>query len=78
MPPILMLLVIGAAAGFVGTRLMRVTLDVPTTVLLGTLGAGLAWLALRLLMMLSGVVLMALGAVLATMALIWLWRSLNR
>lgn len=74
MPPILMLLVIGAAAGFLGTRLMRVTLDVPTTVLLGTLGAGVAWLALRLLTMLSGAVLIGLGALAATMALIWLWR----
>ncbi len=74
MPPILLLLVIGAAAGFIGTRLMRVTLDVPTTVLLGTLGAGLAWLALRLLMMLSGAVLIAIGAVAATAGLIWLWQ----
>lgn len=74
MPPILLLLVIGAAAGFIGTRLMRVTLDVPTTVLLGTLGAGFAWLALRLLMMLSGAVLIAIGAVAATAGLIWLWQ----
>jgi hypothetical protein len=74
MPPILLLLVIGAAAGFIGTRLMRVTLDVPTTVLLGTLGVGLAWLALRLLMMLSGAVLIAIGAVAATAGLIWLWQ----
>ena len=38
--PILILIVIGAAAGFLATRFMRVQTDVPTTIAIGIGGFG--------------------------------------
>ena len=37
--PIISLLIIGAAAGFLATRLMKVQADVPTTIVIGVAGA---------------------------------------
>ena len=44
----LLILIIGAAAGFLATRFMRVQLDVITTVLLGVVGVVVSWFVLRL------------------------------
>ncbi|AXQ92442.1 GlsB/YeaQ/YmgE family stress response membrane protein [Cereibacter azotoformans] len=70
----LMLLIIGAAAGFLATRIMRVETDVPTTVAIGMGGAVVGWLLLRLLMALTGAIGTFVGAVAGAMLLIWLWR----
>ncbi|ULB08464.1 GlsB/YeaQ/YmgE family stress response membrane protein [Cereibacter azotoformans] len=70
----LMLLIIGAAAGFLATRIMRVETDVPTTVAIGMGGAVVGWLLLRLLMALTGAIGTFVGAVSGAMLLIWLWR----
>ncbi|WP_145110740.1 GlsB/YeaQ/YmgE family stress response membrane protein [Cereibacter sediminicola] len=70
----LMLLIIGAAAGFLATRIMRVETDVPTTVAIGMGGAVVGWLLLRLLMALTGAIGTFVGAVVGAMLLIWLWR----
>lgn len=75
----LLILIIGAAAGFLATRFMRVQLDVVTTILLGVVGAGASWLVLRLVYRLMGSGLMFLGAIAGAMALIWVWqRFFNR
>ena len=73
--PILLLIVLGAAVGFVATRIMKVETDVITTVLIGVAGAVLGWVALRLLLVLSGWVAIILGAVIGAIGLIWLWKS---
>lgn len=74
MPTLLLILVIGTAAGFLATRIMRVEADVPTTIAIGVGGVLMGWLLLRLLAFLSGALAMFVGAVLGAALLIWLWR----
>ncbi len=71
MPVALFIVVVGAAAGFLATRFMRVQTDVPTTVVIGMAGAVIGWLSLRLLVSLTGVVFWVVAAVAGAMALIW-------
>lgn len=73
--PILILIVIGAAAGFLATRFMRVQTDVPTTIAIGVGGALVGWLILRVLVSITGWVAGFVGAVIGAMALIWLWQK---
>ena len=73
--PILILIVIGAAAGFLATRVMKVQTDVPTTIVIGIGGALVGWFALRFLVSITGWVAGFVGAVLGAMALIWLWQK---
>jgi uncharacterized membrane protein YeaQ/YmgE (transglycosylase-associated protein family) len=75
--PMLLLIVLGAAVGFVATRIMKVETDVITTVLIGVLGAFIGWIALRSLMILSGFVAIVIGALLGAIALIWLWKKMT-
>lgn len=75
MPMLLFIVVIGAAAGFFATRLMRVEADVPTTIAIGIVGSVLGWLALRMLLAVTGFVAVFIGSVLGAMALIWLWQT---
>ncbi|MDZ4096566.1 MAG: GlsB/YeaQ/YmgE family stress response membrane protein [Paracoccaceae bacterium] len=75
MPMLLFIVIIGAAAGFFATRVMKVQTDVPTTVVIGIVGSVLGWLMLRILVAVTGWVAMFIGAVLGAMLLIWLWRT---
>ncbi|HMO06700.1 MAG TPA: GlsB/YeaQ/YmgE family stress response membrane protein [Paracoccaceae bacterium] len=75
MPVILFIVIIGAAAGFLATRFMRVQTDVPTTIVIGIAGALVGWLALRVLVAVTGWVAWFLGAVLGAVLLIWLWQT---
>lgn len=72
---IVFLIVIGAAAGFLATRFMRVETDVPTTVLIGVAGALIGGFLLRFLIAMTGWIAGLVGAVLGAMLLIWLWRT---
>ncbi|MDF1620294.1 GlsB/YeaQ/YmgE family stress response membrane protein [Pseudothioclava nitratireducens] len=69
------LLLIGIAAGFLATRIMRVETDIPTTIAIGTLGAIIGGLTLRALITVTGWLAGLVGAVLGAMLLIWLWRQ---
>lgn len=71
---IIALVIIGAAAGFVATRLMRIELDLLTTIAIGVFGALLGGLMLQGLAIVAGWLGGFVGAVLGAMALIWLWR----
>lgn len=73
--PILILIVIGAAAGFLATRFMRVQTDVPTTIAIGIGGALVGWGILRFLVSVTGWVAAFVGAVLGAVLLIWLWQK---
>lgn len=75
---IIMLLIIGAAAGFLATRLMRIEADMITTVVIGMAGALIGGLVLRALVTLMGVAAGFVGAVLGAMLLIWLWQRYRR
>ena len=52
--PFIMLMIIGAAAGFLATRVMRVNTDVPSTVAIGVFGALIGGFALRFLLVALG------------------------
>lgn len=73
--PVLILIVIGAAAGFLATRFMRVRTDVPTTIAIGIGGALVGWGILRFLISVTGWVAAFVGAVLGAVLLIWLWQK---
>lgn len=73
--PIIFLIIVGAAAGFLATRVMHVKTDVVTTVSIGIFGALIGGLLLRFILMLTGVAFGFVGAVLGAMALIWVYRT---
>jgi len=72
--PIIALIIIGAAAGFLATRLMRIETDVVTTVVIGMAGALIGGLVLRFLLTVMGLLAGFVGAVLGALLLVWLWQ----
>ena len=76
--PILTLIVIGAAAGFLATRLMRIEADIPTTLLICIAGALIGGLILRAMWVVMGFAAGIIGAVLGAMLLLWLWQTYLR
>lgn len=75
---LLFLIIVGAAAGVLATRLMRVEADLPTTLAIGILGALLGGLVLRVLLALTNLAAGFVGAVLGAMLLIWLYQTYLR
>ncbi len=73
--PIVYLVIIGAAAGFLATRMMRLNTDVPTTIVIGIAGALIGGLVLRFLILVTGWLAGLVGAVLGAVLLIWLWKT---
>lgn len=76
--PILGLIIIGAAAGFLATRLMRIEASIPATLLIGIAGALIGGLILRALWTVMGLASGLIGAVLGAMLLLWLWQAYQR
>ncbi len=75
---IIFLIIIGAAAGFLATRLMGIETDVVTTIAIGIAGALIGGLILRFLLVLTGFAAGFIGAVLGAMLLIWAYRTYVR
>lgn len=75
---IIALIIIGAAAGFIATRLMRIEASIPATLLVGIAGALLGGLILRLLLTVMGAMAGFVGAVLGALLLIWVWKTYFR
>ncbi|TDK46870.1 GlsB/YeaQ/YmgE family stress response membrane protein [Antarcticimicrobium luteum] len=75
---IIALIIIGAAAGFLATRMMKMEADIPTTMLIGIIGALLGGLILRALLTMMGALSGFVGAVLGAMLVIWLWQTYFR
>ena len=73
--PLIWLLIVGVAVGFLATRILKVDLDTPTTVALGVLGALIGGLVLRGLVMMAGIGAGFAGALLGAVLLIWAWKS---
>jgi uncharacterized membrane protein YeaQ/YmgE (transglycosylase-associated protein family) len=73
--PLIALMIIGAAAGFLATRLMKLNTDVPSTIAIGVFGALIGGVVLRGLIMLTGWAAGFIGALLGAMLLIWLWKT---
>jgi uncharacterized membrane protein YeaQ/YmgE (transglycosylase-associated protein family) len=72
------LLIVGAAAGFLATRILKVDLDTPSTIALGVLGALIGGLLLRGLTMLAGAGAGFVGALLGALVLVWAWKAWSR
>jgi uncharacterized membrane protein YeaQ/YmgE (transglycosylase-associated protein family) len=70
-----LLLVVGAAAGFLATRMMNVNADIPTTIAIGVGGALVGAVVIRVLLEVTGWLAGFMGAVLGALLLIWLWRT---
>lgn len=70
-----LLIIIGAAAGFIATRLMKLETDMLTTIAIGIFGALIGGLVLRFLVALAGVAAGFVGAILGAALLIWLWQT---
>lgn len=75
--PILFLLIIGAAAGFLATRFMRVEMSTLATILVGVAGALIGGMVIRLLLAATGAVAGLVGAVLGAMVVIWVVQRLR-
>lgn len=73
--PLVALLIVGVAVGFLPTRILKVNLDTPSTVALGVLGALIGGLLLRGLTMLAGIGAGFVGALIGALVLIWAWKT---
>lgn len=69
------LIVVGAAAGFLATRLMKIEADIITTVVIGMAGALIGGLILRALITVMGLMAGFVGAFLGALLLIWIWQT---
>ncbi len=70
-----LLLVVGAAAGFLATRMMKMQTDIPTTIAIGVGGAVVGALVIRGLAELVGWMSGFVGAVLGALVLLWVWKT---
>ncbi|KPP87994.1 MAG: hypothetical protein HLUCCO07_15715 [Rhodobacteraceae bacterium HLUCCO07] len=75
---IVWLIIIGAAAGFLATRIMNLDTDIITTVAIGIGGALIGGLILRVLLSVMSFAAGFIGAVLGALLLIWLWQTYVR
>lgn len=75
---IVLLIIVGIAAGFLATRLMRIEADLLTTIAIGVAGSLIGGFVLRGLVTMAGVMAGLVGAVMGAMALIWLWKIYGR
>lgn len=73
--PIVLLIIIGAAAGYLATRFMKVDANVPTTIAIGAAGALIGGLVLRFLILITGWLAGLVGALLGAMLLLWVWKT---
>jgi uncharacterized membrane protein YeaQ/YmgE (transglycosylase-associated protein family) len=71
---IVLFVIIGAAAGFLATRLMKIEADIITTVVIGMVGALIGGLVLRFLLTVMGAMAGFVGAVLGALVVIWVWQ----
>lgn len=75
--PVLMLIIIGTAAGFLATRVLNINTNVLTTIAIGVSGALIGGFVLRMLSVLSGALGGFVGAVLGALLLLFIWKKLK-
>lgn len=73
--PIILLIIIGAAAGFLATRIMDVRTSVPVTIAIGVAGALIGGLVLRFILALTSMAFGFVGALLGALLVIWVWQK---
>ncbi len=72
---VIWLIIIGAAAGFLATKIMKVEADIVTTMAFGIGGALVGGFVLRFLISMMGMLAGLVGAVLGAMLVIWVWQT---
>ena len=72
---VVFLIIIGAAAGLIATRIMRIEADLITTIAIGIAGALIGGLVLRALLAVMGMLAGLVGAILGAVVLILLWQK---
>lgn len=72
---VIYLIVIGAAAGFLATRFMRLDIGVVETIAIGIGGALVGGFLLRTVLWFGGLLAGLVGAVAGAMVLIWIWQT---
>ena len=72
---VVLLLIVGAAAGFLATRMMKMQTDIPTSIAIGVGGAIVGALVIRGLAELAGWMAGFVGAVLGALVLLWIWKT---
>ena len=70
-----LLIVVGAAAGFLATRLMKMNTDIPTTMAIGVGGAVIGGVLVGYLLQITGWMAGFAGAVLGALFLLWVWKT---
>ncbi|MFN7002901.1 MAG: GlsB/YeaQ/YmgE family stress response membrane protein [Roseinatronobacter sp.] len=73
--PLVLLIVVGALAGVVATRLMRMNTDLPTAMIIGVLGAVIGGMGFRFMMTSAGWIGAFVIALLGSLALLWVWQK---
>ena len=72
---LILLIIVGTAAGFIATRMFKLEIGVPQTIDIGVLGAVIGRWLLRLLLAALGIFAGLLGAILGAVALIMLYQK---
>ncbi|WP_417207484.1 GlsB/YeaQ/YmgE family stress response membrane protein [Antarctobacter sp.] len=76
--PIVWLIIVGAAAGFLATRLMKMDTGIVPTIAIGIGGALIGGLIIRFLLAVTGLLAGLVGAVLGAILLIWVYKTYLR
>lgn len=72
---ILVLIIIGTAAGFIATRIMDIQTGVPQTIAIGILGALVGGWIIQFLLSMMGAAAGFIGAILGSLLLLWLYQK---
>lgn len=75
---ILWLIIVGAAGGFIATRLMRFDSTAPATIAIGVLGAILGSFVFSTVAAIASTLASIAGAIIGAALLIWLWKNYAR
>lgn len=70
-----LLMIVGAAAGFLATRLMKIEAGIPATLAIGVGGAIIGGVLIRFLLEITGWMAGFVGAVLGALFLLWVWKT---
>ena len=75
MGSLILIIIVGTAAGFIATRMLKLDLGIPQTIAIGVLGALIGGWVLRLLLAALGMFAGLLGAILGAVILIVLYQK---
>lgn len=70
-----LLIIVGAAAGFLATRMMKMETSIPTTIAIGVGGAIIGGVLIRFLLEITGWMAGFVGAVAGALLLLWIWKT---